>query len=248
VTIAIQLSGAYTLLTAADTQETYGSGEKVDSGKIISFSRAKPLGNVSITGAGDSQEISRMFQKFDGSFNELEAKMRETARLFYENHVMPFVGKLEDDNVPDYSLLVAATHEDSERLWCVERTMITDSALYERIGSGKPAADALLNRRYPRYPTLDSLAILAAYVIYKVKSTVDGCGSLIFEARKYVLKMDSSASVEQSICGLSPVHALQLCWPRCTSVRSHSDPQCGDPSFRSRASRRSRLAMRRAGR
>ncbi len=183
MTIAIHLSGAFSLLTATDTQETYGSGEKVESGKIISFSRLSPLGNISIAGAGDSQyitaasqEISRKFQSFAGNFDELEVAIKETARSFYNDHVMPFVGKFQDDNVPDYSLLVAATHEEMGRLWSVDRTMVTDSALFECIGSGKPAADSLLSRLYPRYPSLDSLAILAAYVIYKVKSSVDGCG------------------------------------------------------------------------
>jgi hypothetical protein len=34
----------------------------------------------------------------------------------------------------------------------------------------------LFNRLYPRYPTLDSVAVLAAYVIYRVKASVEGCG------------------------------------------------------------------------
>jgi len=183
MTIAIHLAGAFSLLTATDTQETYSSGEKVDSGKIISAGRGNPIGSISIAGAGDSeyiealsQELSKTFQAFRGSFEELEAKVRETAKGFYSEHVLPFVGKFDDDNVPDYSLLIAASHEGKDVLWNVERTMLTDAALYDCIGSGKPAADSLLNRLYPIYPTLDSLAVLAAYVIYRVKSTVDGCG------------------------------------------------------------------------
>jgi hypothetical protein len=183
MTIAIHLSGAFSLLTATDTQETYSTGEKVDSGKIISYGRANPLGSISIAGAGDSdyikaasQELARKFQDSCGTFDQLEAELRGTARGFYTDHVLPFVGNCEDENIPDYSLLVAVTHESNDRLWNIERTMMTDAALYDCIGAGKPAADSLLNRLYPRYPTLDSLAVLAAYVIYRVKSTVDGCG------------------------------------------------------------------------
>jgi hypothetical protein len=183
VTIAIHLSGAFSLLTATDTQETYSSGEKVDSGKIISASRLKPLGSINIAGAGDStyvkaisQELSNKFQNFAGTIAELETEIRETASSFYADHVMPFVGKVEHYNVPNYALLLAVDHEGNEKLWNIEKTMVTDASLYDCIGAGKPAADGLVGRLYPRYPTLDSLAILAAYVIYRVKSTVDGCG------------------------------------------------------------------------
>jgi len=184
VTIALHIEGASWLLTATDTQETYTSGEKVESGKIISYGRAQPLGSISIAGSGDSeyiraasQELERKFQRSSAAtVDELETELRDAARGFYTEHVLPFVGKFDDENVPDYSLLVAATHGNEGKLWNVERTMMTDAALYDCIGAGKPAADSLLNRLYPLYPTLDSLAILAAYVIYRVKNTVDGCG------------------------------------------------------------------------
>ena len=183
MTIAIHLSGGASLVTATDTQETYSSGEKVDSGKIISYGRLNPLGSISIAGAGDSQyikaisqEIGRKFQAFNGSFEELEAEIRKSAADFYKAHIFPFEGKRELKDIPDYSLLIAAYHEGKDRLWDVENDLLTDSSLFDCIGAGKPAADSLLNRLYPRYPTLDSLAILAAYVIYRVKKTVDGCG------------------------------------------------------------------------
>jgi len=183
VTIAIHLSGGGSLLTATDSQETYTSGEKIDSGKTISAGRSNPLGTINIAGAGDSeyikavsQEFRRKFQSFTGSIEQLEEQFRETAHAFYSRHVLPFVGGFEDEHVPDYSLLIAAYHEGHEKLWNIEKTMLTDDSLFATIGAGKPAADAFLNRLYPRYPTLDSLAILAAYVIYQVKNTVEGCG------------------------------------------------------------------------
>ena len=183
MTIAIHLSGGGSLLTATDSQETYTSGEKVDSGKTISAGRRTPLGSINIAGAGDSdyikgasQEFRRKFQSFTGTVEELEEQFRETAHDYYSRHVLPFVGGFEDDNVPDYSLLIAAYHEGHDKLWNVEKTMLTDDALFATIGAGKPVADSLLNRLWPQYPTLDSLAILAAYVIYQVKSSVEGCG------------------------------------------------------------------------
>lgn len=182
MTIAIHLSGAGYLLTATDTQETYDI-EKVDAGKIISFSRMNPVGAINIAGAGDShyvkaisQKIARMFDKFTGSLEELEFKIGETTLNFYNEAVLPFVGRMQDHNVPTYHLLIAATHEGSERLWSIDRFAVTDTSQFDCIGIGEPVAASLLNRLWPLYPTLDSLAILAAYVIYRVKGSVDGCG------------------------------------------------------------------------
>src|ERR1700691_1508212 len=183
VTIAIHLSGGGSLLTATDSQETYTSGEKIDSGKTISAGRPNPLGIINIAGAGDSeyikgasQEFRRKFQSFKGTVEELEEQFRETAHDYYSRHVLPFVGGFEDEHVPDYSLLIEAYHEGHEKLWNIEKTMLTDDSLFATIGAGKPVADSLLNRLWPLYPTLDSLAILAAYVIYRVKNSVEGCG------------------------------------------------------------------------
>jgi hypothetical protein len=183
VTIAVHLSGAFSLLTATDTQGTYDSGDKVDTGKIIGAWRAKPLGAINIAGAGDSsyikalsQEIDREFKKFDGTIEELETKVREIAGEFYMENVFPYEGKRKRKDIPDYSLLVALRHEGNSKLWNIEGTLLTESTAFDCIGIGAPVAERLLNRLYPIYPTLDSLAVLAAYVIWQVKSSVDGCG------------------------------------------------------------------------
>jgi hypothetical protein len=182
VTIAIHLfAGDFSLLTATDTQETYSSGEKVDSGKIISFWRADPPGTINITGTGDSsyitalsQDIVRKFKGFSGTPEELEEQFRYIVREFHMVHVLPFVGKIED--VPYVSLLIAARHKGVGKLWTTEKTLVTECTPFECVGIGKPTADTLLSRLYPQYPTLDSVAVLAAYAIYRVKSSVDGCG------------------------------------------------------------------------
>jgi len=186
MTIAIQLAaGNFSYLTATDTQVTYaGIGAKVDTGKIRGAWRAKPSGAINIAGAGDvthitalSQEIVRMFQKFRGTPAQLEQRTKSIVQTFYKAHVLPFVGKLDDDNVPDYSLLIAARHKNETKLWNVDGMLFTDSEPpFDCIGIGESVATALLNRLYPMHPTLDSIAVLAAYVIYRVKSSVDGCG------------------------------------------------------------------------
>ena len=184
MTIAIHMSaGNFALLTATDTQMTYASEEKVDAGKIMGLWRADPPGALNIAGAGDvlystalSQELIRNFKTFSGTAEQLEGEIRTIVGEFYATHILPFVGKLDDVNVPDFSLLIAARHEHVGKLWTVEKKLLTESALFECIGIGKPIADALLNRLYPKYPTLDSIAILAAYVIYRVKASVNYCG------------------------------------------------------------------------
>lgn len=186
MTIAIQIAaGNFSYVTASDTQVTYeGIGAKVDTGKIRGAWRAKPLGAINVTGAGDasyitavSQEIVDMFQRFRGTPDQLEKRARNLVRDFYKEQVLPFVGKLDDENVPDYSLLIAARHKQVTKLWNVEGMLFKKSEPpFDCIGIGESVATALLNRLYPMHPTLDSIAVLAAYVIYRVKSNVDGCG------------------------------------------------------------------------
>jgi hypothetical protein len=99
MTIAIHLAaGNFALLTATDTQETYSSGEKVDSGKIMGAWRANPLGAINVAGAGDSpyanalsQDIVRQFQNFSGTPEGLEKRVRHLVRAFYAVHVLPFL-------------------------------------------------------------------------------------------------------------------------------------------------------------
>jgi hypothetical protein len=184
VTIAIHLmAGGGSLITAADTQETYNTGAKVDAGKIAGAWRGVPLGAINVTGAGDSeyidaltQEIIRQFQNFTGTPEELEKSIRRVVRIFYKVHVMPFVGKFDDENVPDYRLLIAIRHEGTRKLWTVNKALMTEDNSFGCVGIGKATAQTLLSRLFPLYPSLDSVAVLAAYVIYRVKSTVDGCG------------------------------------------------------------------------
>jgi hypothetical protein len=114
-----------------------------------------------------------MFQKFRGTPDQLEKRLRNLVSDFYKEQVLPFVGKLDDQNVPDYSLLIAARHKYETKLWNVDGKLVTDSELpFDCIGIGESVATALLNRLYPMHPTLDSIAVLAAYVIYRVKSSV----------------------------------------------------------------------------
>lgn len=186
MTIAIHLSaGSFSYITATDTQVTWeGIGAKADVGKIRGAWRAKPLGAINIAGAGDtpyitaiSQELIKMFQKFRGTPDQLEQRAKSIVKDFYKAEVLPFVGKFKDKNVPDYSLLIAARHKMQTKLWNVDGKLFTTSEPpFDCIGIGESVATSLLNRLYPMHPTLDSVAILAAYVIYRVKSSVDGCG------------------------------------------------------------------------
>lgn len=186
MTIALQLNaGSFSYVTATDTQVTYeGISAKVDMGKIRSAMRAKPLGAINIAGAGEvsyitalSQEIVKVFQKFSGTPDQLEQRVKSVVKEFYKAEVLPLVGKLKDRNLPDYELLIAARHKLQTMLWNVNGKLFTTSeAPFDCIGIGESVATSLLSRLCPMHPTLDSMAILAAYVIYRVKSSVDGCG------------------------------------------------------------------------
>jgi hypothetical protein len=185
VTIALHLmAGNFTLITATDTQETYASGEKLDTGKIIGYWQADPATAINIAGSGWSrytlalsQDILRCFKDFSGATDDFEPEIRRLVREFHEVHIHPYVGKVADSALPICSLLIAASREGSGKLWATEKTTVTESTVFDCTGIGGPLATSLLNRFYPRqYSSLDSVAILAAYVIYRVKSSVDGCG------------------------------------------------------------------------
>ncbi len=186
MTIAIQLAaGNFSYVTASDTQVTdEGVSAKVDLGKIRGAFRANPSGAINVAGAGwesyitaVSQEIVDMFQRFRGTADQLEKRMRSLVCEFYRTQILPFVGELDDENVPDYSLLIASRHKRVTKLWNVDGMLFKKSELpFDCIGIGDSVATALLNKLYPRHPTLDSIAVLAAYVIYRVKLSVDGCG------------------------------------------------------------------------
>ena len=154
MTIAIHLlAGGGSLVTATDTQETYSSGAKVDSGKIAGFWRADPPGSINIAGTGDSpyidtltQDIIRQFRNFRGTPEQLENNIRRFVRAFYNTHVMPFLGKLEEDSIPDYRLLIAARHDGTSKLWQVNKTLLKESIPFDCVGMGKATAETLLNK------------------------------------------------------------------------------------------------------
>ena len=185
MTIAIHLLAGITgaSVTATDTQETYNTGQIVDTGKIAGLWRADPLGAINVTGAGDSpyidalsQNIIRRFENFRGSAAEWEALVRRTVARFYRTHILPFVGTFEDRNVPSCELLVASRHASVTKLWTTHETLVIERTPFDCVGIGSPTAESLLNHLYPRYPSLDSVAVLAAYVIHRVKASVEGCG------------------------------------------------------------------------
>lgn len=185
LTIALHMwAGESSYITAADTQTTfYPSGEKVYGGKIAGAWRRDPWGAINVTGAGDalyidalSQKLIKYFQKFKGNTDQLFRNFERIARAFYMVHVQPHEGRLQDENLPDYRLLVAAKCRGEGKLWTIHKTIMEEAGVYECVGVGTAAARNLLGRLWPQYPTLDSSAILAAYVIYRVKSSVEGCG------------------------------------------------------------------------
>jgi len=201
MTICIHLSGAGSIVTATDTQKTGGS-DKVDAGKIISFWRANPSGAINIAGAGDvlyinglAQEIKHGFENFKGTFAELEPEIKRITQDFYTTHVLPHEGLLEDDNLPDYALLVGASHQGQRALWNIENTLATEVSMFDCIGIGDGMAEPMLGKLWPEYPTLDSLAVLAAYTIWRVKSSIDGCGlkteiRFIYQEKPGIVPMD----------------------------------------------------------
>lgn len=183
MTIAIGLMADIGIILAADRQETAGY-QKTDPGKIrANFKPAK--GSLIVTGAGSSTYLDSIAQQILTWFSEDDKSKRpaEVAdvinainRQFYSETVIPFSGYPERDR-PDYFLLIGCDVVASQPvLFETDRLAFKSVDDYTAVGLGASTAKTLLSKFYiARLPI--SIAIsLAAFVMYEVKASVEGCG------------------------------------------------------------------------
>jgi 20S proteasome alpha/beta subunit len=177
MTIALGILGQQCLVIGADTEENYGA-QKYQQGKIVSSWRGgdNPHGSICISGAGSaphieaaSDEIVKQFRSFSATMEEFESWLANFVYEFYSRHVMPFVGRVSVDEVPEFELVIGARHEHTTRLWTTHKTTLNKNSPYVVIGISRGASQALLARLFRPLPSLNVAAILAAYVIRQAK-------------------------------------------------------------------------------
>jgi hypothetical protein len=122
-----------------------------------------------------ASKIEKRFDVWRGaSLDKFGAWTEKTVFDFYEKHALPFVEKVE--NPPNYRLLIMATHKHQRAFWSTDKTLLVPEHSFKAIGIGESVATALMHRLHRPYLKLNHAAILAAYVIYKVKNSVQFCG------------------------------------------------------------------------
>jgi hypothetical protein len=91
---------------------------------------------------------------------------------FHKDQVVPF-GRFPDP--PELDLIVAVQCGNLSALWATEKSAARKIAFYEAVGVGRMYAKELLGMYYSVEFDCMIAAVLATYVISKVK-TVEGCG------------------------------------------------------------------------
>lgn len=184
MTIAVGLLSIGGYVLAADTQETAGPF-KTDQRKIATWPlpetcaagkahRACPIAGAGYAGYIDraSQDLIRLFGSKRTTSKNWSAQVEDYLSSFYKRHVIPFGAR--DDL--DFSLLIVGQFEDSAPMMSTNRTVIIQGSPALAIGYGELTAKTLLHQVGSVLLDAKSAALLAAYIVYRVKQSVETCG------------------------------------------------------------------------
>ena len=186
VTIAIGLIVSDAVILAADSQETARNFMKTDVGKIMGLaytSQTDGMGAIGIAGAGHPGYIDTFGDQlrglFDGSrpqnADETTGTMAAALEDFYAKHVIPF-DRYPPEDRPDFQLLIALQRRNKIKLLVTHLSVLHTVSFHTSIGIGAVHANTLLDRYYRHDLSISVAARLAAYAIFQVKRSVDGCG------------------------------------------------------------------------
>jgi hypothetical protein len=185
MTIALGILARDGVVLAADTQETYPGALKVDQGKILAatdWPEGRFLGACAVTGAGTATHLDSIQQQLCGTYlaqkpstlDALQQMLAAQLLAFNKQHIVPFAAWPEYDR-PECSLVIAAAREGQFNLWTTEKSAMR-SVPFGTVGIGAAHAHYLLHRLWRADERLITIVMLAAYVMYFVKQSVEGCG------------------------------------------------------------------------
>lgn len=200
MTIAIGLLASDGLVVAADTQEIVGT-MKSDESKLLIANRGlekQKAGALAITGAGDAGYLDSINMEVCTKFVSrkswsFEKVVKKQVKDFYQDHVVPF-GKFPDHDRPQLALIAGADVGRYRALWVSEKSTFSGPKKYCAVGLGRAQATVMLRRYYASMDTVRA-ASLAAYIIFHVKHSVDGCGN---ETQIVIVKDGYAAHVSPS--------------------------------------------------
>jgi ATP-dependent protease HslVU (ClpYQ) peptidase subunit len=192
MTIAIGMRAQNGLVVAADTEESTGDYMKGVSGKMAAFFTHDNgwAESCIIAGAGDSgyvhalmEELGETYQAADPLMHiyhlgkntpSLQAEFRDCIKRFYKEHIIPFAGYPERKR-PDVEMLIACQRKTIMHIFTSEKTVVNYASAYKAIGYGSTFAELFLGKLWGNMP-IEQAEILAAYIVFLVKESVESCG------------------------------------------------------------------------
>jgi hypothetical protein len=182
MTIALGIIARDGLVVAADSEESSGY-LKTDELKILTVMGSHSSGAGLITGAGTSDYIDALKYDIADLFLDhpelndkaLQRALGQFLKQFYEDHVIPFAVYPEDDR-PDLRMLFGVHRGFHSHLFFTNRSVVGRAGPYKTIGMGSTFAKMLLDRLWRPNLDVKSAEVLAAYVIFMAKESVESCG------------------------------------------------------------------------
>jgi hypothetical protein len=183
LTIALGMIADDGIVIAADRQETEGDRKK-DERKVGTL-WAPGIGSLLVSGAGNGPYIDSMITRLQvcfggkvwqwGDAEEMTSDFRETNSAFYSDAVLPFANYQPYER-PDYELLFGCSIKDRHLLWYSHKLTVNRAEGLRAVGIGASTAESLLKKFYVTRLPLKVAISLAAYVVFEVKRSVEGCG------------------------------------------------------------------------
>jgi len=210
VTIAIGIHASDGIVIAADTQVSTGDYMKGMKGKIACFYAQDGDWTESciISGAGDSGYVEALTHKLGETFQTLDPKaqvnhvarggpslqsaFRDCIKNFYKEHIIPFAAYPERKR-PDVEMLIACQRKTIKGMFASEKTVLNYVSPYRAVGMGSTFAELFLGKLWCGM-CVEQAEILAAYVVYLTKESVENCGKFTTIATMRNSKIEETPS------------------------------------------------------
>jgi hypothetical protein len=185
VTIALGVLCSDGIVLAADSEEgdIYPGDIKTRTMKIGAGMCGAPIGmpqiSAAVSGAGWARYLDAAKQKIlpavyghpANSADDIQAMIEPEISDFYTKHVMPF---FSSDQKPELSVMVARQCGSQRALWSTDHTTVSRADHYAALGVGSPFCHLLMDRFKYETDVLTG-ALIAGYVVSKVKEAIGGC-------------------------------------------------------------------------
>jgi 20S proteasome alpha/beta subunit len=223
MTICLGILTSDGVVIAADTEESYGV-MKVHQPKIMTFDNA--AGACAIAGAGDADYIDALSIQLGEVFvrqprasdQAVLSNVRKQLWTFYRDHVIPFASYPEGDR-PSMTLLMGLRRRGVPALFVTGRSTLRPCKRFQAIGAGESLAKTLFLRLAGGRLDVRAAQILAVYILFAVKDSIDGCGK---HSQVFTLHAESapSALTQLTVQEINDLENLFRLW-YAPSARAH---------------------------